>query len=132
MVPIRVFLVDDSAEFLDSAERFLATDPQIEVVGRALSGPEALKRVAELHPDLVLMDLVMPGMNGLEVTRQIKAQPSAPCVVILTLYDKTEYGAAAKTVQADGFIGKREFGTHLLPFIYKMFNREECCVKRKT
>jgi len=98
MVPIRVFLVDDSAEFLDSAERFLATDPQIEVVGRALSGPEALKRVAELHPDLVLMDLVMDQMDGAAATRAIRQ--NHPHVQVIALTSFREEMLVQKALQA--------------------------------
>ena len=101
MSPINVLLVDDNAEFLKSATRFLAVDPQIVIAGCALSGRGALEQVALLHPDLVLMDMAMPGMNGLKATRHIKAQPDAPRVIILTLYDNAEYRAAAEAMGAD-------------------------------
>ena len=64
----------------------------------------------------------MPSMNGLEATRQIKALPGAPCVVILTLQDNPEYRLAAESVRADGFIAKSEFGTQLLPLIHTLFD----------
>src|SRR5690348_4633439 len=102
MNPLRLLLVDDSAEFLESAARLLALQPQLRVIGRAASGSAALEQVAELQPDLVLMDLAMPGMNGLETTRQIKARPAAPRVVIMTLYDVAEYRTAARDATADG------------------------------
>jgi len=125
-VPIRILLVDDSPEFLESATRFLSVDPHIEIVGRALAGHDALEQVARLRPDLVLMDLAMPEMNGLEATHHIKAQPGAPCVVILTLYDNSEYRAVAETVGADGFLSKSEFGTQLLPLIHTLFANPPC------
>ena len=118
---VRILLVDDSTEFLESAARFLSVDPQIEIVGRALSGPDALDQIGRLHPDLVLMDLAMPGTNGLEATRCIKAQPGAPCVIILTLYDDPEYRAEAGAVCADGFVAKSAFGIELLPLIHALF-----------
>lgn len=117
----RILLVDDNLGFLESAGHFLALDRQIEIVGRAPSGQEALRQVAQLKPDLVLMDLAMPEMDGLEATRQIKKLPDAPRVIILTLHDNAEYRAAAKAAQADGFIAKSEFGTQLLPLIHAMF-----------
>ena len=121
MSPLRVLLVDDSHDFLESAARFLSAYPCLEIVGWTLSGRDAQELVARLQPDLVLMDLSMPGMNGLEATRQIKALPGAPCVVILTLYDNREYREAAEAAGADGFVTKSELGTQLLPLIRTLF-----------
>lgn len=111
------FLVDDSPSFLQSAARFLAADERIEIIGVALSAEEALEQVATLKPDLVLMDLNMPGMNGLEATRLLKAGPSPPRVVILTLNDTEEYRQAALQAQADGFVAKSDLGQKLLPLL---------------
>ncbi len=122
MSPLRVLLVDDSHDFLESAARFLSAYPRLEIVGCALSGQHAWELVTRLRPDLVLMDLAMPGMNGLEATSQIKAQPGAPRVVILTLHDNAEYRMAAEAVRADGFIAKSDFGTQLLPLIHTLFD----------
>ncbi len=119
---LRIILVDDSPEFLDSAVRFLSADPRIAIVGRALNGKDALDQILQLKPDVVLMDLAMPEMNGLEVTRHIKAQPIAPRVVILTLYDTPEYRSAAEGVGADGFITKSDFGTQVLPMLDVLFD----------
>ncbi len=121
MPSLRILLVDDSPTFLESATRFLAMDARLEIIGRVLSGGEALEQVPRLCPDLVLMDLAMPGMNGLEATRRIKAQPSAPYIVILTLNDSREYRDAALAVGADGFVTKSEFGTALLPLLHSLF-----------
>src|SRR4029079_283930 len=82
-VPLRVFMVDDSPEALKSVSQFLAETPGIELVGVALSGEESLPELARLKPDVVLMDLAMPGMGGLEATRRIKASPTAPRVLLL-------------------------------------------------
>ena len=122
MSPLRVLLVDDNHDFLESAARFLSAYPCLEIVGWTFSGRDARELVARLQPDLVLMDLTMPGMNGLEATRQIKALPGAPCVVILTLYDNSEYREAAEAAGADGFVTKSELGTQLLPLIRTLFD----------
>jgi CheY-like chemotaxis protein len=84
--PIRMLMVDDSPTFLDAATTFLSRVPRFEVVGRALSGEEALEQVHQLQPDLVLLDLAMPGMDGLEVTRRLKAQSGAD-VLFSWIYD---------------------------------------------
>jgi DNA-binding NarL/FixJ family response regulator len=117
MLPLRIVLVDDSLAFIESATRFLVLDTRLEIVGHILSGEEALEKVPQLCPDVVLMDLTMPGMNGLEATRQIKTQLQAPYIVILTLSDSSEYRAAALAVGADGFVTKSEITTALLPLI---------------
>jgi DNA-binding NarL/FixJ family response regulator len=113
----RILLVDDSQTFLDAAVHALAADPRIEIVGSALSGQEGLELVARQQPDLVLMDVAMPGMNGMEATRLIKAQPNAPRVVVLTSYDISHYRTAAQAVGADSFISKADFDSHLFPLL---------------
>ena len=122
MMPIRTMLVDDNPEFLRAATNFLRADPQIEFVGQATSGREAIEQVSRLWPDVVIMDLVMPNMSGLKATEQIKAQPEPPYIIILTLYDDPEYRAEAQRVNADGFIPKSDFGTRLLPLIHSFGN----------
>ena len=79
---IRVLLVDDSALALELLRRMLATAPDMDVVGTASSGQEALQRVLELQPQVVCTDYHMPGMNGLELTREIMARAPRPVLVI--------------------------------------------------
>lgn len=117
MIPISTLIVDDSPSFLQSAVRFLSMDNGIDIVGLALSGQEAIDQAEQLQPDLVLMDLAMPGMNGLEATRVLKSGLKPPRVVILTLHDTVEYRTAACEANADGFVAKSDFGAKLLPLI---------------
>ena len=121
MGKIRVLLVDDNPEFLEAATRFVATEPRIEVVGQALSGQEAVRETDKLQPDLVLMDYVMPDMNGIEATREIKIRAAVSRVVILTMHDLQEYRSQAEAAGADGFIAKADFGRDLLPLLAKLF-----------
>jgi DNA-binding NarL/FixJ family response regulator len=118
---IRVLLVDDDPDFLRSIQQFLEVDRLAEVVGFARSSREALGAVRRLQPDLVLMDIVMPGMSGLETTRLIKAQPAAPRVVLMTLYDDVAYRHEAEDIRADGFVSKSEAGVKLLSVIHNLF-----------
>jgi DNA-binding NarL/FixJ family response regulator len=117
---IKLLLVDDNSEFLRAVADFLSTDPRVEIVGQARSGHEVLKRILRLEPDLVVVDLAMPEMDGLEVTRRIKSQPDAPYVIILTLHDNVAYCAMARTSGADGFVAKSELGDRLLPLIHAL------------
>jgi DNA-binding NarL/FixJ family response regulator len=120
-MPIRTLLIDDSPEFLRALSRLLSSDPRIEIVGHALSAREALNKMQDRQVDLVLMDIAMPGTSGLEATRWIKAQAGAPRVVILTLYDSSEYRTEAQAVCADGFVSKVACDSELLPLIYALF-----------
>jgi len=121
-MPIRTLIVDDNPEFIEAAIRFLSLDPHIEMLASAHTGQEALEKARALSPDLVLIDLAMPGMNGLETTRQLKASENPPRVIILTLHDNLEYRQASNDVGADAFITKSEFGAQLLPLIVEMFD----------
>ena len=120
-MPIRTLLVDDSPEFLRALSRFLSSDPEIQVVDHAFSARDALEKMSQSQVDLVLMDIAMPGTSGLEATRWIKARADAPRVLILTLYDNSEYRAAAQNVCADGFVSKLAGDDELLSLIYTLF-----------
>jgi DNA-binding NarL/FixJ family response regulator len=122
--PIRVFLIDDSIGFILSAEKFLGTYPQVEVVGHEMSARRALPLLQKLKVDVVLLDLIMPEMDGLEFLRCVKGKPEeAPVVVILTLFDDPSYRQAAEAALADGFVPKTEFGTQLMPLISRLFEK---------
>lgn len=122
MAGIRVLLVDDSPEFLKMLSKFFASAPEVDLVGIARTGQDAIKFSAELSPDLVLMDLIMPHMNGLDATRQIKSMPNAPIVVMLTGHDTPEYRSEAVNAGADGFVYKPELFHELLPLIRRLTN----------
>jgi DNA-binding NarL/FixJ family response regulator len=128
MSQIRVFLVDDSPEFLQAAAQFLSSDPCIQVVGCFQGAEEAILEASRLKPDLVLMDLAMPGMNGLEASHHIKELKRPPRVIILTMYDQEEYGSVAPLAKVDGFVTKSEIGALLLPLIHKIFQLKEPAV----
>jgi len=117
---LRVFMVDDSPEVLKSVSQFLAETPGIELVGVALSGEESLPELARLKPDVVLMDLAMPGMGGLEATRRIKASPTAPRVLLLSLYDAALFSEDVRACGADAYLGKGQIGDHLVPLILSL------------
>jgi NarL family two-component system response regulator LiaR len=118
MKPLRVLVVDDSPVFRESLADFLKQRPEIHLVGTAASGSEAVKLVETLSPDLVVMDLIMPGMNGLETTRLIKATPACPPKVILvTLHEPRPFAKAATNAGADGFVRKADIPRLLFPTI---------------
>jgi two-component system nitrate/nitrite response regulator NarL len=113
MKRIKIMLVDDSPVFAVSATQFLRSEPGLEVLGVASSGPEALGRVANEQPHVVLMDLHMPAMDGLETTRRLKAQAGAPRVIVISLDDSSENRSAALGAGADAFLGKSRFALEI-------------------
>ena len=117
---VRVLLVDDHPTFLTVIEAELAALRQLTIVGYARSGREALEQIQRLQPDLVILDIAMPDMNGLEVARRIKAQPHPAAVVLVSMHDTPAYQAAGASV-ADGFVAKDALDIDLLPVIARLF-----------
>lgn len=103
---IRVLICDDQMVVCEGLRAILSTAPGIEVVGVAYNGLEALEQVGTLHPDLVLMDLKMPQMNGIQATRQIHDKFSATKVLVLTTYDADEWVFDAIRSGAAGYLLK--------------------------
>lgn len=116
---ISLLLVDDHEGFLDSAERYLNTLPWVSVVGRATSGREALTMAERLAPQVVLMDLSMPEMDGLTATRLIKAQSAPPRVVIVSHYDDPQHREHVARAGADGFVSKLWYVHEIVPVLRK-------------
>jgi len=112
---MRTILVDDYPPFLDALAALLNGHPGVAVVGRAHNGQDGLKLAAELVPDLVLVDYSMPDMDGLAVTRHLKAGPKPPKVVIVTSHAETEYREMALRAGADGYVVKSEIYQDLVP-----------------
>ncbi len=111
---IRVLVVDDQPLIRDALAALLSTADNIEVVGTAPDGADAVRQSRRLEPDLVLMDIRMPGMDGIEATRQVRALPQPPAVVVLTTFDLDEYVLAAIRAGASGFLLKDGDGDELI------------------
>jgi DNA-binding NarL/FixJ family response regulator len=103
---MRVLICDDQAMIRDGLKMLLSLEHDIEVVGVAADGREAVEMTARLMPDIVLMDLKMPGMNGVEATRQILRQPGQSKVLVLTTYDHDSWLFEALRVGAAGYLLK--------------------------
>lgn len=111
---IRTVILDDSPFVVVSLRLFFEQQEGFEVVGVAETGLEGVQRVAELAPDLVVMDMRMPGMDGLEATRRIKAHQGPPVVIMFTLEDGKEVRTAAKAAGADYLVTKAREAAYTL------------------
>ena len=104
--PIRVLLVDDDALVRSGLKLMLAGAGQVTVVGEAQDGRGVLAAVDLHHPDVVLMDIRMPGLDGIAATRLLHGQPSPPAVIVLTTFDADELVLRALEAGAAGFLLK--------------------------
>jgi DNA-binding NarL/FixJ family response regulator len=119
---IRVLLVDDSKVFLDLEERWLSQDPRVEIVGRAESGQKAVEQVGHIRPDVVVMDVTMREMDGLEAAQHIKeSAPNPPRIILLTVEISNTFKSAAKSLHVDGYLSKAQLSTKLLPLLLGFF-----------
>ena len=113
MSNIRVAIVDDQTLIREGLASLLALAPDLTVVGKAADGREALALVAEQSPDVVLMDVRMPGMNGVAATRQIRARYPHTRVIVLTTFDHDEYVFESLRAGASGYLLKNADPDHL-------------------
>jgi DNA-binding NarL/FixJ family response regulator len=111
---IRVVIADDHTLFREGLRALFASEGDIEVVGEAADGAAAVSSVSELHPDVVVMDLMMPGVNGLEATRQIHAETPGTKVLVLSMYDDEEHAQGLLAAGASGYMLKRATSDELV------------------
>lgn len=104
--PIRVLVADDHALVREGIRKVIEDPGRLEVVGEAADGDEALERVAELSPDVIVLDITMPGRSGLEVTRELVEKYPDLRILILTMHDKQEYVLDAVRAGAHGYVLK--------------------------
>lgn len=117
MSALRVLAVDDNPIALRSVSRLLTSMPGVEVIGEANSAPEALELVKRLGPDLIVMDITMPEMDGFEATRVLARQQVRPIVILTTVHDLPIYANAARDAGADAFLVKSDLVDQLAPLI---------------
>ena len=115
--PIKILLVDDHAMFRAGIKALIEAEERMKVIGEASSGDEAVDRVRELKPDIVIMDLAMPGSNGLEATRRISALELNTSVLVLTVHAEEEYLVPVVEAGASGYLTKTSADTDLLEAI---------------
>jgi DNA-binding NarL/FixJ family response regulator len=120
---VRVLTVDDQAVFRHVARDVIAATSGFEAIGDAQSGEEALEAVARLHPELVLLDVRMPGIGGIEASRRITSANPDTVVVLISIEDPAEISHAVRASGAAALVRKQDFGPALLRRIWTEHGR---------
>jgi DNA-binding NarL/FixJ family response regulator len=119
-VRIRVLVADDERLFVEMVEALLAADPRIDVVAHAYNGREAVDRALALDPDVTLMDIAMPHMDGTQAIREIRARDPHACILVLTGGNNPADIAEARKAGAAAYLTKDRIANELIPAIHDL------------
>ncbi|HEX9592802.1 MAG TPA: response regulator transcription factor [bacterium] len=122
---IKILIADDHALVREGIIALLSPHNQIQIVGTAASGQEAIEKAGKLHPDIILMDIAMPGLGGLEATLEIRKTHPEIKILVLSQYDDKEYVSRLFKAGVSGYILKHAVGTDLVSAIRAVY-RGEC------
>ena len=123
MAPIRLLIADDHALFREGLRALLAATPDLQVVGEAADGEEALRQAPLLNPDVVLMDVNMPGMGGVEATRLLHIRHPGILVIGLSMYSESHRAEEMRAAGASAYVAKSEAAEVLLATIHACCGR---------
>ncbi|GLI33236.1 response regulator [Desulforhabdus amnigena] len=121
-MPIRVFLADDHAVVRDGLRFLLEVEGDISVVGDASNGRQTVQQVMELHPDVVIMDIAMPDLNGIEATKQVSQNCPEVLVIILSVYATSEHIFRALQAGAQGYLLKESAGKEVVKAVRAVYS----------
>jgi two-component system response regulator DegU len=131
MTQIRVLLADDHPVVRDGIRMLIESDPDIVVVGEAVGGHEAVTLVSQLQPDILLLDMEMPDMSGIEVTRQLRSEKAAVRILALSAYDDAHYVRGLLSQGAAGYLTKDEAPEFILEAIHGVWRGQEGWLSRR-
>jgi DNA-binding NarL/FixJ family response regulator len=117
---IRVLIADDHRLFAEALAAFLSNDGRIEIVGRAKDGEEAVRLARSKDPDVVLMDIAMPKLDGVEATKRIRRDGDRPCILMLTGSNATGDVARAREAGASAYVMKDKIASQLIDAIVEV------------
>lgn len=121
---VRILIADDHVIVAEGLQHLVAAQPDFEVVGTASDGEEAVRRALDLEPDVIVMDMAMPGMNGIEATRAIHERYPDARVIMLSMYSNPEYVYRALEAGASAFVVKRSAARELVEAIRAVHARQ--------
>jgi len=122
--PITVLIAEDHAVVREGTREILENDPTLVVVAEAADGPSVLELVAHHRPQVILLDLNLPILNGIEVTRRLRAAAREPRILILSAYDDEDYVIAALTAGADGYLLKTSHAADVVAALHAVVGGE--------
>lgn len=123
--PIRVFIVDDHPLVRTGLKQLLGQDPNLAICGEAETVDDAVEKIEQEKPKVVLVDLALPGKNGMELIKQIKRQWLGMKVIVVSTYDETVYGPLATECGADCYINKHEAMDEIVKAIHAACDHEQ-------
>jgi DNA-binding NarL/FixJ family response regulator len=132
MQTVKTLIADDDARFRRRVRDLLASEPDLEIVGEAADGHDAIGKARELKPDLVLMDVRMPGMSGLDAARRLKLEMPGLKIIVLTLYELEEYKEAALACGVNHYIVKQSLLDELVPAIRSIAQSHPCFMEGRA
>ena len=120
--PKRIVIVDDHPLFRKGLQELIHSDKSFAVCGEAGNAPEAIDMTRKLHPDLVIVDLSLPGANGIELIKNIRAEFAQLPILVLSMHDESLYALRAMRAGADGYVMKHEAMANVVQAIHEVFN----------
>jgi DNA-binding NarL/FixJ family response regulator len=121
--PIRVLVADDEELFVELVDAMLTADPRIDVVAHAYNGRQAVERALEHDPDVTLMDIAMPELDGIQAIGEIRAADPVACILVLTGGNNPADIDLARKAGAAGYLTKDRIATELLPAVHDLGSR---------
>jgi DNA-binding NarL/FixJ family response regulator len=129
---VKIFLVEDHAWFRSQLAGLITTDPRLEICGEADSAAEALQKINPAAPDLVIVDITLKGMNGLDLIRELRSRSCTAFILVLSMHDESMYAERALRAGANGYIAKHETSLQLREAIRRVLGGGVYLSRRMT